>query len=59
MTLRWISHVPVVGGVIQSVDLATAVLRKVTMLIATRLQENAIARLVPEAVFGVSVCVVP
>jgi hypothetical protein len=44
--LRWISHVPVAGGVILCVGLAIAMLRKVTMLIATRLQGNAIARLV-------------
>lgn len=46
MRLRWISLVPAAGGVILCVDLAIAMLRKVTMLIATRLQENAIARLV-------------
>jgi hypothetical protein len=61
--LRWISHVPVAGGVILCVDLAIAMLRKVTMLIATRLQGNAIARLVlllnSEALCKVADCMVP
>jgi len=44
--LRWTNHVPAAGGVILSVDHAIVMLRRVTTLIATKPQGNAIARLV-------------